>query len=127
MKPQIAKAAEWSDEDVNFPIDGARKEMADVLAEGQRGADQMVYAFHGIAHAEGVAQARYMVRSIAKAAVEAGWSEAEVSAKITDAMFDRASNGADDQWSGRGNDVKRAKFDGFMVEAKRWVDVAKGW
>lgn len=127
MKPQVAKAAEWTDEQINEGIAAAHQRMAAVLAEGKHGAGQMARTFHGIAAAEGVASARYMVRGIAHAAVESGMTEAEVAAKITHAMFERAAVGADDTWSGRGNDVKRAQFDGFMAEAKRWVDVVNGW
>jgi len=37
-------------------------------------------------------------------------------------LVDLILNGADDSWSGRGNDVKRAQFDGLRKQARRLLD-----
>jgi hypothetical protein len=38
---------------------------------------------------------------------------------LTEACYDMLTTGPDDGWSGRGNDMKRARFDGIRDEAKK--------
>lgn len=44
-------------------------------------------------------------------------------ADVLSLAFDLLSNGANDSWSGRGNDIKRARFDGMISAANdmKWV------
>lgn len=39
-------------------------------------------------------------------------------------VMDKLAEGADDEWSGRGNDLKRVEHDGFRYEARRFLDRA---
>ena len=41
--------------------------------------------------------------------------------------FQLLESGADDQWSGRGNDFQRATYDGKREAAKRVISVVRTW
>lgn len=110
----------------------ARKEMTRKMldAEGttyldSRTLGQMVAH---IANAEGAAEADLVVFHSMKAATlaHAGtggspWKDAAnmVIKELTEGVL----RGADDEWSGRGNDLRREKFDGYRATARTWINV----
>ncbi len=50
--------------------------------------------------------------------------EAGVLARLIEVGVDKLTNGADDGWSGRGNDLKRSEFDGIRQAASELILLA---
>jgi hypothetical protein len=49
-------------------------------------------------------------------------SETPVNGTLADVLTKMVLTGADDQWSGRTNDVKRARYDGLCGQVERLLD-----
>lgn len=106
--------AQTTDEQIMAPVEAARQEMAKWLIE-DKGADAESIASraNGIAVAEGRAQARWEYRN--------ALADEATDEQIKAHFFRLLTNHPDDKWSGRGNDARRAKADGFREEAARLV------
>lgn len=87
-------------------VDG-RRLVADAAAEGRDA---------GRLHDLVVRVAEYEARLIANKIASTGGVD-----ELTSALL----RGADDAWSGRGNDLRRSSFDAFRDEARRFVDFVR--
>ena len=95
-------------EQANVAINQAREKLAQAAEAGML--RELSNAVNAVAHAEGVAEVHYL-----KERMEDNGVSPEL---IALELAGRMSNGADDGWSGRGNDVQRSRFDGFREAAQ---------
>lgn len=101
--------------EANVAVNQAREKLAQIAEAGMLA--ELGNAVNAVAYAEGVAEAHYI-----KERLEGnGKSEPIIALELAGRM----SHGADDSWSGRGNDVQRAKHDGFREAAQRIVQKAR--
>lgn len=92
-------------------VESARNRLAEVAAGSAL--RELSNAVNAVAHAEGVAEVFGLVELMERN----GASEVVISLELGARM----GNGADDSWSGRGNDVQRAKHDGFRDAAQNII------
>ena len=104
--------AKTTDEQLFAPIQAARKALAEAAAGDEVDGCRLAGYVNDVASAEGAANARYRYRAVMR---QDGGTHEKAMAHVVALMF----NGADDTWSGRGNDAKRAKFDGYCEAANR--------
>lgn len=105
--------AQMTDEQINARVVAAREEMLTVAQEAIESefhqGEKLVRAAQAVASAEAIASAEYtFVRVLANGADRT---------KQVEYLMTVLSRGADDEWSGRGNDSKRASFDAV----RRWA------
>lgn len=74
-----------------------------------------------VAELEGTARAWSRLQLMAEYMTKKGLAISEED--VVGCAFELLSGGADDEWSGRGNDVKRARFDGIRKAANdmKWI------
>lgn len=89
-------------------VQSARQKVADVAAEGM--IRDLSNAVNNVAHWEGAHEAFFIKERLESRDV--------APALIAMELAGRMGNGADDSWSGRGNDVQRSRFDGFREAAQ---------
>lgn len=103
-------------------IEAARAEVTAAVTANFT-ADRLAKAVNGVAHAEGYADALTTARYVL---IHHADSDARTTAiALIDAMSDALTLGADDEWSGRANDVRRARFDGVRAAAKDVLRLAQ--
>ena len=99
----------------------ARQDTLAALAGERRAAETLSDRLNDLAKAEG----RYDL--LLSAAKVAEYHEAHEDDDVADAvrnyMLDRMTEGAGDTWSGRGNDVRRARHEG-LLDAAREINLA---
>lgn len=108
---KIVRNAHFAAENVT----AARARLAKIASgDDDRRIDSLVSAVNAVAKAEGANRAW----SRAARMIEGGHTAAEAYESVVDLVL----NGADDSWSGRGNDAKRAEFDGIReaVQNLKW-------
>ena len=91
-------------------VESARQNLAQSAVAMDGSIRELSNAVNAVAHAEGVAEVHYL-----KERMEANGVSPEL---IALELAGRMSHGADDSWSGRGNDVQRSRFDGFREAAQ---------
>lgn len=94
----------------------ARQRVITQMEQG-RTADQSVDALLSLADAEGARDVWSKLATVATYHCKSGVEITE--AQVMQVVMDLLTRGADDTWSGRGNDVKRAYFDGVRSAATR--------
>lgn len=98
-----------TEDDLMVPVNRHRERLVTAATEGQS-ADELATIVEAITRAEAVARLRYSVgRMLAN-----GSNTNEIEAYLTDRLI----AGADDTFSGRGNDLKRAAFDAVRDEVR---------
>lgn len=105
--------ATTTDDEIVENVRAATTHLANLATEG-RGWEDLVQQVNEIAKRQGEAEAYAIYRD--------GLAAEASSDSIVRSLFARLVNGADDTWSGRSNDARRAKFDGFRRTADeiRW-------
>lgn len=85
---------------------------------------KLTHALNELARSEG----EHHYWDAARTAVSEGYDGLEALGLILDSAIERiATQGADDTWSGRGNDVRRSQFEGvrmFIYDARLTLKVA---
>ena len=113
--------AETTDEQIIAPIEAARQALIKQCEDAQHtDAVTLQRYLNNVAAAEGAAQARYEYRSVLAFDQESKSDEdrhTQAAQHITGLLL----NSTDDTVSGRTNDVRRAKHDGFREEVRRLV------
>lgn len=71
-----------------------------------------------LAEAEGALDTFTIVESVRQGLTAKGWSQERILYGVMNAIARELEKGADDTWSGRGNEQKRAKFDGKREAAR---------
>ena len=97
---------------------GTAKEIRDAI-NGQGTVEQMVDQVNGIAKAEG----EFLVFQMAAMISDECPDVATVRRDVTRYLFGVLTTGADDTWSGRGNDTRRAHHDGQVRACDRVRDL----
>lgn len=112
--------ADTTDADILAPLEAARESLV-TMAQGRGRAEDLAAAALAVCEAEGMAAARIAYRNtLVGAAKHRGMSTThpEVRAVAEQAVTDLVLAGADDTWSGRGNDARRARYDGTRKAAR---------
>jgi len=94
---------------------GTRANLLEAVEAGQN-AETLTNLVNEIAQADGEHTAYSLAADAWDTAVDRG---ADPAAFVTGQITRRLLNGADDRWSGRGNDSLRAQHDGFRRGAER--------
>lgn len=99
-----------------------RQDVADQAANPTVSAFDLADSVNKLAEAQGALAYWSRMRQVAEYALENG-SDGNVSDLFDRETISALTRGADDAWSGRGNDSKRAYFDGLRAAAAdlRWV------
>ena len=108
--------AQTTDAALTSEVRACRLRLADLLttaADMTSLTNEIAVEANRIAEDEGTMQARVLVRD----ALAAGREPESIVAHLQDILL----NGADDCWSGRKNDLRRARFDGFRIEARAQI------
>ena len=105
--------AQTTDEQILVQTGRVRAQIAALAAEGKGSAEDFAGLTNALAEAEGHAFACGIVRDalIGEATPE------QVMASLTKRLL----NGADDGWSGRKNDARRAWFDGYRAAVNEYL------
>lgn len=101
-------------------IASIRARLADMAATCDSGAlAQMV---NTLAEAEGELAVWVRLENVAERLTNQGQGEIEKETALS-VIYPLLTGGADDTWSGRGNEVKRARFDGIRAAATKveWI------
>lgn len=111
----IAKNLETANRDVA----GCRQLLADRVTEGRR-AEDLTTALNGLAQAEGAQRLWARLNQAVENPSRGEEFNETVALRLVAGML---AQGADDSWSGRGNDVNRAHFDGIRSAAQKveWI------
>jgi hypothetical protein len=88
---------------------------------GSDDVERMTSAVQAVARAQGALYVAELVDEIQADAQEQGQDRNLMEARIGHALLRVVSAGPDDLWSGRGNDTRRARFEGICEEAKRHI------
>lgn len=99
-----------SDEELFAPVAAAKKRLAEALTDDKHHAEDFATMANSIAHAEGRVQVRHEVRQ----ALRMDATPVQINAELINILM----RGADDTYSGRGNDNRRAHFDGVREEIR---------
>lgn len=105
--------AETTDEQILAATVAIRAEIAQMATVGNGAARDFAGLANQLAEAEGRANAYAVIRDCLANDVEP--------VGIEKALTHQLLNGADDTWSGRTNDVRRAWFDGFKSAAAAYL------
>lgn len=106
---KITVLATATEHDLMEPVRRHRERLVTAATEGQA-ADELATIVEAITRAEAVAKVRYTVGQML--------ANGSASNDIEGYLTDRLIAGADDSWSGRGNDLKRAAFDAVRDEIR---------
>lgn len=115
--------ADTTDAEILAPVEAARESLIELAQARSRSEDIAKSALY-VCEVEGAAAARIAYRNaLLGAAAHRGMATThpEVRQIAEQAVADLVFAGADDTWSGRGNDAARARFDGIRNEARRIV------
>lgn len=87
--------------------------------------DELSNRTNALASAKGAAEAWTIVQMLLErcADIDTDLMLDDVDAVIKNHLTRKLLRGADDTWSGRGNDAKRSEFDGFREAAERIMDM----
>ena len=103
-------------EDARKLVVAHRAQLIELATQGRSAQDIAASALR-LAEAEGERDLWYRVLSVAK---HAKLSSKEMNKELAlEVAFNMLANGADDTWSGRGNDARRAYFDGVREAATK--------
>lgn len=94
-------------------VEAARAKVAKLATEGYR-AEELGRAVAFLAECEGALKAITLVQRGLAYADRTGET-----VDLKDELLDVLVVGADDSWSGRGNDLKRSEFDGYRAQARQ--------
>lgn len=112
--------AETTDDTILAPLEAARESLV-ALAQGRGRAEDIAASALAVCEAEGVAATRIAYRNALRVAAERRHMDPthpEVRAVAAQCVTDLVLAGADDTWSGRGNDARRARYDGTRKAAR---------
>lgn len=104
---------------IMVPVVNARQRLAEATHDLSTPAVGLAGYMTTVAEQEGKADARKIVRDALNTATTQSPKDF-ANARLMNALL----AGPDDTYSGRGNDVRRAYFDGFLKET---VSILKGW
>ena len=96
-------------------VSGSRQAITAAVTNSLR-ADQINKAVLDLAYAEGQQSYWALMLHVAKYVTSHG--DDDVAVALQKSTLKLLTQGADDVWSGRGNDVKRAQFDGLRAAAE---------
>lgn len=100
--------ASTTDEQITAQIDNAKQALARAVADRTLDGESMLRKAQYVVNAEALARAQYTYRNVLRNNPE----------RRVEYLFDLLARGADDAWSGRGNDSRRAAAD----EVRKWAD-----
>lgn len=106
--------ADTTDADILAPLEAARESLV-TLAQGRGRAEDLAASALAVCEAEGIAATQIAYRNALRGAAERRHmnpTHPEVRAVAAQCVTDLVLAGADDTWSGRGNDARRARYDG---------------
>jgi hypothetical protein len=94
-------------------LEAARNHLTQAIANGEH-AEMLVDRLNAVAEAEGALQAA------GRAALAFGNGASDD--RIRDGLIAMLLNSPDDTWSGRGNDMRRAKHDGLRKQVQQIIE-----
>jgi hypothetical protein len=103
-----------TDEAILAGVNAARARLAEEAMDDTKGLEQLADAVHHVAAQVGVASVHHELRN----ALQWEASPEQIRKNLTKLVL----VGADDKWSGRGNEVRRAKFDAARQEVSDVLD-----
>lgn len=105
--------AKTTDEELRAPVKAAQERLVHQTQSGFNRAEDLAKVLNDLAKEEG----RMLVRHALRNALA---EKASVN-QIRQHLLSFTLNGADDTWSGRANDVRRAHFDGVLAEVREII------
>lgn len=122
----VPEMIKMDDEALEKEVAHARQRIVEATAEGS--SEQILARVNGLAKTEAAVRVYATVRRIVKNGSLKNQTQAEVNQSLLLAAGSEMAQGADDEWSGRGNDLRRAADEG---KRKAWdavlTSIQFGW